>query len=83
MTDTTQHQAQEQTQEQLMDIPVALTVAPNGRLTVATAQGHIWQWNTKARRWEMFLPVPFTAAAAQLEQLRQAPAHPSEQPVEA
>ncbi len=57
------------TTDEMMDIPVGLTVSPNQRLTVLTAQGHVWQWNAKDRRWEMFLPVPFTAAAAQLETL--------------
>lgn len=60
--------------ERSFDMPVAMTVAPNQRLTVLTAQGHVWQWNGKEKRWEMFLPVPFTGAAAELERLVSPPA---------
>ena len=64
--------------ERTFDMPVALTVSPNQRLTVATANGHVWQWNGKERRWEMFLPIPFTGAAAELERLVSAkPEEPS------
>lgn len=55
--------------ERTFDMPVAMTISPNQRLTVLTAQGHVWQWHAKDKRWEMFVPVPFTGAAAELDAL--------------